>query len=87
MKIRALRLENFRNFEDVSFEFTDGINILAGHNAQGKTNCIEAIFFCSCLKSYRVIKEEQLIRFGAETASITLTIEEGGREEQLQILF
>ncbi|MBQ7034391.1 MAG: DNA replication and repair protein RecF, partial [Clostridia bacterium] len=30
---------------------------------------------------------EQLIRFGAETASITLTFEEGGREEQLQILF
>ncbi|MBQ3084261.1 MAG: DNA replication/repair protein RecF [Clostridia bacterium] len=87
MKIRTLRLENFRNFEDETFEFADGINILAGHNAQGKTNCIEAIFFCSCLKSYRVIKEEQLIRFGAENAAITLTFEVGDREEQLQILF
>ncbi len=87
MKILSLRLENFRNFEDETFEFSDGINILAGHNAQGKTNCIEAIFFCSCLKSYRVIKEEQLIRFGAEHASITLTFEVGGKEEQLQILF
>ena len=61
MKILSLRLENFRNFADETFEFTDGINILAGNNAQGKTNCIEAIYFCSCLKSYRVLKEEQLI--------------------------
>ncbi len=87
MKILTLRLENFRNFEDETFEFTDGINILAGNNAQGKTNCIEAIYFCSCLKSYRVLREEQLIRFGQENAAVTLTFAIGGREEQLQILF
>ncbi len=87
MRIKELTLENFRNFERETFRFEEGINILAGHNAQGKTNCMEAIYFCSCLKSYRVLKEEQLIRFGAENASITLTFEIEGREEQLQILF
>lgn len=87
MKILTLRLENFRNFADETFEFTEGINILAGNNAQGKTNCIEAVYFCSCLKSYRVLKEEQLIRFGADKASVTLTFEIEGREEQLQIFF
>ena len=87
MKILSLRLENFRNFADETFEFTDGINILAGNNAQGKTNCIEAIYFCSCLKSYRVLREEQLIRFGSEAATITLTFDIEGRQEQLQILF
>ena len=87
MIIRTLRLENFRNFEDESFSFDRGINILAGNNAQGKTNCIESIYFCSCLKSYRVLKEEQLIRFGAENAVITLDFEADGKEEQLKILF
>lgn len=87
MKIRSLHLKNFRNFEDVQFDFDDGINILAGHNAQGKTNCIEAIYFCSCLKSYRVLKEEQLIRFGTENASVTLTYEPEQGEEELKILF
>ena len=71
MKILRLRLENFRNFAEETFSFTDGINILAGNNAQGKTNCIEAIYFCSCLKSYRVLKEEQLIRFGADFGEIS----------------
>ena len=87
MKILSLRLENFRNFEDQTFEFTEGINILAGNNAQGKTNCIEAVYFCSCLKSYRVLREEQLIRFGADKATVTLTFEMEGRQEQLQIYF
>ena len=87
MKIRSIKLENFRNFAHETFEFDEGINILAGHNAQGKTNCIEAIYFCSCLKSYRVLREEQLIRFGAEQASITLTYTVNGGEEELKILF
>ncbi len=87
MRIRSLRLENFRNFQDETFSFTDGINILAGHNAQGKTNAIEAIYFCTCLKSYRVIREEQLIRFGQESASITLNFEMNGQEEEMKILF
>ena len=87
MKIKALRLENFRNFEDTTLSFNDGINILAGNNAQGKTNCIEAIYFCTCLKSYRVKREEQLIRFGKEEAAITLDFEVEGSAEQLQILF
>ncbi len=87
MIIKSLRLENFRNFEDETFSFDEGINILAGNNAQGKTNCIEAIYFCSCLKSYRVLKEEQLIRFGGENAAITLDFSVDGREEQLKILF
>lgn len=86
MIIRELRLENFRNFEDQRFIFADGVNILAGSNAQGKTNCIEAIYFCTCLKSYRVLREEQLIRFGREEAKITLTFSYEGREEELQIV-
>ena len=87
MKIQALKLENFRNFENETFTFSDGINILAGHNAQGKTNCVESIYFCSCLKSYRVLKEEQLIRFGAEKAEITLNFENGAGNEEMKIIF
>ncbi len=87
MIIRRLHLKNFRNFEDETFLFDERINILAGNNAQGKTNCIEAIYFCSCLKSYRVLKEEQLIRFGEETAAIILDFSVDGKEEQLKILF
>ena len=45
MKIRLLSLKNFRNYAEEEFSFADGINILTGANAQGKTNAAEALFF------------------------------------------
>lgn len=44
MVIRSLKLKNFRNYSEETFEFSDGVNIISGANAQGKTNCAEAIF-------------------------------------------
>ena len=44
MRIKKLTLHNFRNYEDETFAFSDGLNVLTGRNAQGKTNCAEAVF-------------------------------------------
>ena len=41
--ITSLRLQNFRSYRDSSFEFDDGVNIVVGPNATGKTNLLEAI--------------------------------------------
>lgn len=43
MRLESLRLHNFRNYADVNVSFTDGIHILTGKNAQGKTNLLESI--------------------------------------------
>ena len=47
MFLQQLNLTNFRNYENVNLEFSDGINIFYGNNAQGKTNIIESIFLSS----------------------------------------
>ncbi len=39
--LRALRLVNFRNYVDATVLLAPGLNIVAGDNAQGKTNLIE----------------------------------------------
>ena len=44
MRIKRLKVENFRNLEKLDIEFSDGVNIIYGNNAQGKTNIIEAIY-------------------------------------------
>ena len=43
MKVNELRLRNFRNYGKVDVQFSDGVNVLIGENAQGKTNLLEAI--------------------------------------------
>ena len=70
MYIKSLTLKNFRNYEEEQISFKDGINILTGANAQGKTNAAEAIFFLCTGYSPRANKDKLVIKNGEETAEI-----------------
>ena len=70
MRIKNLFLKNFRNYAEETFSFEDGINVLYGKNAQGKTNCAEAVFYLCTGTSPRARKEKQLIRAGEEAAFV-----------------
>ena len=68
MIIKKLTLRNFRNYEEETFVFADGINVLVGKNAQGKTNCAEAVFYLCTGASLRIRHDRQLIRKGTSGA-------------------
>lgn len=70
MQIKKLFLQNFRNYENETFEFSDGLNVLFGKNAQGKTNCAEAVFYLCTGASLRIRHDKQLIKIGAPSAYI-----------------
>jgi DNA replication and repair protein RecF len=57
-----VRLQNFRSYDDASFEFSPGVNIIVGPNASGKTNLLEAVLVLSKGKSYRA-KDADLVQF------------------------
>ena len=44
MKIENLKLKNFTVFEDVSFDFCGGINVLVGANGTGKSHVLKALY-------------------------------------------
>ena len=67
---QKIEIQNFRNIESASVAFEDGVNLLHGDNAQGKTNLLEAIYFTALGKSFRPAKEAELIRFGEEAAFV-----------------
>lgn len=71
MFITSLHLKNFRNYFEETFSFNDGINILTGANAQGKTNAAEAIFFLCTGYSPRANKDKLVIKNGEERAEIS----------------
>ena len=75
MQIKKLFLQNFRKYEEENFVFTDGLNILFGKNAQGKTNCAEAVFYLCTGASLRIRHDKQLIRLGADRARIVAEAE------------
>ncbi len=70
MFCRSIHVENFRNIDIADVEFTPGVNILLGNNAQGKTNLLEAIYVTSLGRSFRAQADSDMIRFGEESAYI-----------------
>lgn len=75
MVIKRFKAENFRNIKSCDIEFCNGVNLLYGNNAQGKTNAVEGIYLFARGKSFRASEDKELIRFGAEGFRIYIEYE------------
>lgn len=62
MILRRLTLRNFRNYESALFMPEEGLSLLVGKNAQGKTNLLEAIFLCCTGRSHKTSHDVDMIR-------------------------
>ncbi|MBR3968630.1 MAG: DNA replication/repair protein RecF [Clostridia bacterium] len=87
MKVKNLKLENFRNISNLKLYFDDEINVICGENAQGKTNIIEALWLFSGAKSFRNSKDYDYIKFGEKSAKISVEYEMLGVENSASIKF
>jgi len=85
MYINNLRLKNFRNYENVEINFNKGVNVLTGDNAQGKTNILESIYYCSLGKSHRTNKDKELIQWNKEFSYINIHIEKERIDKKIEI--
>lgn len=70
MRIKSLKLKNFRNYHLLNLDFENEANIFYGDNAQGKTNILEAVYLSGTTKSHRGAKDKEFIKFGGEEAHI-----------------
>ena len=85
MKIKQLKLKNYRNYDLLELDFDSSTNILYGDNAQGKTNILESIYMCGTTKSHRGTKDRDMIRFGQEEAHIEAVIDKKGVPFEIDI--
>lgn len=70
MRIKSLKLLNFRNYKELNLDFSEGINIFIGENGVGKTNILEAIYVLSLTKSNRYGTNLDLINHQEESTSL-----------------
>ncbi len=80
MWIKKLSLRNFRNYEEAEISFEKGRNLIFGENAQGKTNLIEAVFYLSCLKTFRGVKDSGAVMHEKESCTIDGDFSAYGRD-------
>ena len=84
MIVKEIFLDGFRNYAGVTAVFADGVNVITGSNAQGKTNLIEAVCYLAAGRSFRPAGDRELISFDRESACIRAGVESGGREQTLE---
>ncbi len=67
-------------------EFSEGVNVLVGRNAQGKTNLLEAIYLASAGKSFRAMRDAELVRFDTDFTSVELSFTDE-RKQKIEIQY
>ncbi len=85
MKIKSLKLKNYRNYDILNLDFDEAANIFYGDNAQGKTNILEAVYLTGTTKSHRGAKDREMIRFGSDEAHLETIVEKNGIDYQIDM--
>lgn len=86
MHIKEIELKNFRNYKEERISFSENINIFLGRNAQGKTNLLEGIYLNAFGKSFKNVRDKDLIRFGEEYCRVRTVFESDDGENTIEIL-
>ena len=84
MKIKRFKAENFRSIEKCDIEFTDGVNLIYGGNALGKTNVIEGIYLFSRGRSFRTAQERDMVRYNEQGFRVALEYDSRDGENTLE---
>ena len=88
MNLNNITLRNYRNYDTLELDFDPGVNLIVGDNAQGKTNLLEAVDYLGTGKAFRTQKSSELVKMGADFASIEGTVFSQEREQTVRwILF
>lgn len=85
MKINALELNHFRNYEQEKFLFDPAVNLICGENGQGKTNLLEAVAACSTMRLFRTAQKKEGLQFGQDHAFITADFEAQNRDFSIEL--
>ena len=79
MIITSLRTAAFRNLADVEIATSARNVFLVGENGQGKTNFLEALYFCAYASSFRGNGDREIVRDGKKDFSAAIAVEESER--------
>ncbi len=85
MQIDFLKLIDFRNNPYSEIEFSEGVNVIYGENAAGKTNILESIFYFASGKSFRGCKDKELVAFGKDAAAAYLSFTDNNKRLSLGV--
>lgn len=85
LKVKNIQFYNWRNFTQKTVSLDENVTILAGKNASGKTNTIEALQMLFTEKSFRNPKTQELVRDKSLPSSIQISLQGDERHIEMQL--
>ena len=85
MRVVSVQMRDFRTYARAEADLGEGLTVVHGPNAAGKSNLLEALYFGCTGRSPRTSNERELIRFGAEAARVVLRLTDGARAHELSV--
>ena len=85
MQISSISLQDFRSISLLNIKFSKNISILYGHNNVGKTSVLEAIYFCSNLKSFKQLANSELIKNTTISFKISLKCQQNSLNNTIYV--
>lgn len=87
LRIKRVEVRDYRNYKKFVLEPSDGLTLIVGPNAVGKTNLIESVELLTAAESFRKPQWSELVRWSAEKARAEMVAEGDGRhlETVLQV--
>lgn len=87
MYFQNVQLKEYRNYNDSIVYFEPGMNVITGDNAQGKTNIVEALYYCAFGKSFRTNKDNEIIKQGSVRLMVKAHFRNEIRDEHISISY
>ncbi len=84
MRIKNIKIKNFRNYPSLDIEISSDTVVLTGPNAVGKTNLLESVYFASLFKSFRDDTEFIFLK-DSKSLELRLVLEKEGVARELGI--
>ncbi|GMA69903.1 DNA replication and repair protein RecF [Leuconostoc litchii] len=87
MELESITLDHYRNYSDLTLDFSSGVNVFLGENAQGKTNLLESIYVLALARSHRTSSDKDLIQWQEKEATISGRVKRSISETPLSLHF
>lgn len=75
MRVKKLKLKQFRNYDALELTLDPGVNLFFGPNGSGKTNLLEAVHYCALGRSHRTAQDREVIARDCEMGACGVTME------------
>ncbi len=86
MRITSIQLNDFRNYARAELRPCEGVTVLYGNNAQGKTALLESVVLACTGRSHRTPRDRELIRWDQENGRVFICAERRDGSHEVEML-